>query len=152
MIVGCDPGTKTVGLATIRGDVAEAVTITCPAMADSDLRVEWLRDYIERLLAKFAITLFAIEKMRGFGNGADGPLFHAAAAFRTVAKLRGIKVVEIGVSTWKKVACGAGNATKEEVQAVMRLQWGLDLEENAADALGIATAALQTPVPRKAKH
>ena len=142
------------GLATIDGDDAQAVALSAPAgMVDSDLRIDHLARRLETAFAEGCFegaTLFAIERQHSFGNSADGPLYAAAHRFRVIAKRRGLRVVELDPPAWREAAVGFGNADKQQTLAAMNLMWGLELtDDNAGDALGIATAAAAGVVGRK---
>lgn len=152
MVLGIDPSTTVVGVAIIDGQVAGADVIKAPTNLDADLRIHYLRGKIDAIFEKCpGIKLVAIEQMFSGGNFADGPLHAAASAFRTAAKLRGIRVVEFSVSAWKKVVTGHGAASKAEVMEMMRCRWDMpDLcNDNASDALGVASAALDGLTGRK---
>ena len=50
----------------------------------------------------------------------------------------------VPVGTWKRQACGKGNASKDEVIAAMRLRGFEPADDNEADAIAILLWAIET--------
>ena len=57
---------------------------------------------------------------------------------------RGIPYQGVAVGSWKKHACGKGNASKDEVIAAMRERGFEPADDNEADAIAILLWALDT--------
>jgi len=68
-------------------------------------------------------------------------LGHAAGVIKGWAFSHGLTVVDVVASTAKKALTGSGRATKFGVQEAVRARFGLEPQEDEADAIAVAWAA-----------
>jgi len=103
------------------------------------------------------VTLMGVETQFA-GGGGEGFRARAGAAMR-VAAVRGavsmlgpmlsIQVVEVSPAEGKRALTGSGKATKKQMQAAVLRDFGVALAQDAADACGIARAAITKVQGRK---
>lgn len=156
LILGVDPGSIRCGYGAIDGSdrqprLVECGVLTAPKGRNIYSRLSTIQGDLESLLDELRPGYMALEA--GYvptGKRAERApdalvLAGARAICGTAAARRGISVIEYPPSTVKKCACGRGDATKEQVAAivVMRLRMKRPPEENAADALAVALTHYQ---------
>jgi crossover junction endodeoxyribonuclease RuvC len=151
-VLGIDPGLTRTGYGVIESvagqerAVAAGVIRTDPSVTSS-FRLLELRHDIEGVLDDYEIDAAAIEQV--FMNRNRGTAIAVArasgVAMSTIAD-RGIDVGEYTPSQMKLTITGAGNADKQQIEAVLRMRLGLgpiDGPADVADALGVALCHIQ---------
>jgi crossover junction endodeoxyribonuclease RuvC len=151
-VLGVDPGTRVVGWG-----VVEAHGSRYRAVGHGVLEAPRGRPVAERL-AQLATGLAEVVKAHAPREAAIEEAFHgrdASAALRigeargalvVVLVQAGLGVVGYANNVVKKAVTGAGRASKEQVQAMVRRVLGLDTAPtpfDAADALAVAICHLQ---------
>lgn len=120
------------------------------------------RNYIESVLNIFEIDLVAIEESPNMGGRTTWAttkiLQRLYGVFTGAACGRGIALLEVQPSTWRKTFLGAGNGNLERADAkraalvqCRRLGW-LPADDNAADAAGIWFHACAIVAPHLAQQ
>ena len=151
-VLGIDPGLTRTGYGIIESvsgserALAAGVIRTDPSVSPS-FRLLELRHDIESVLDDFPIDAAAIEQV--FVNRNRGTAIAVARAsgvlMSTLAD-RGIDVGEYSPSQMKMTVTGAGNADKQQIEAVLKMRLGLGSisgPADVADALGIALCHIQ---------
>lgn len=145
-ILALDPGTTALGWALFdtRRGLVDSGTRKLKGN-DVDDRCELARQELITLLpAGCDVDVVALEKMFSAGHNSDAPLAVIAYLIRRRAKVLGIAVVEIAISTWKKRVVGAGNASKAESRIAAEERFGRRFaSQDEADAACIALAAVE---------
>jgi len=126
--------------------------------ADQDgLRIDEVSIGIEGMLVSLPRPmLVAIEAPAGSQSvSAAKAMAQAYAVARTTCRMMGVSPIVVQAHHAKKAATGVSGSSKEDVEAAMRKRWAWEPTERAqvaieaiADALAIATAALDEPTVR----
>jgi crossover junction endodeoxyribonuclease RuvC len=151
-VLGVDPGTGSVGLAVVaqgkgRPSVEWAATLTTPAAAEPEARLERIHTVVSELLAEHHPEALAIERLL-WGRNA-GSAMHVARASGVVmlaAAQAGIPVFEYAPLEVKMAVTGVGNASKEQVRRGLALVLGaahVPRQPDAADAVAVGLCHLQ---------
>lgn len=147
-ILGVDPASKKCGYGCIdvhrqRIVYVEAGVLEAPARAPLYDRIAEIGQDLEQLLDDLKPDALALEAGFVKYDAATLAIGGARAVAAYLARRRGIPVSECAPSAAKKTATGRGDATKEQVAALLRLQLRLKqpLELDAADALAVAIHA-----------
>jgi len=148
LILGIDPGIGTTGYGLIgeRRDgslepVAYGVILT-PPNSPIPSRLQSIYRDVAALLAKYRPEGAAIEKLL-FGKNVTTAMAVGQARGVTILALAdgGLSVAEYTPATVKEAVAGYGNASKAQVQDMVRILLNLDAipkPDDAADALAIA--------------
>ncbi len=151
-VLGIDPGLTRTGYGVIESvagkerAVAAGVIRTDPAVTPS-FRLLELRHDIEGVLDDYEIDAAAIEQV--FVNRNRGTAIAVARASGVVMSTiadRGVDVAEYSPSKMKMTITGAGDADKQQIEAVLRMRLGFGSIQgpaDVADALGIALCHIQ---------
>jgi crossover junction endodeoxyribonuclease RuvC len=146
LTLGIDPGTARFGFGLIDGDrQVRHVThgcLTTPAGQPLGTRLASIRDGLNRLFQRHAITDVAIERL-GYARRLTSAVevSHAIAVAHLVAADHGVPVEEYAPPEIKLAVTGYGGADKNSVQEMVRRF--LELErpprpDHASDALAVA--------------
>lgn len=157
-ILGIDPGTQVCGYGVIetRGPQVRTLDFGVARSSDASLpaRLKVIYDGLVEIIGRYNPDVVAVEgafyqkNVRTaikIGEGRGVALLAAAA--------RGIEVVEYAPAEVKKAVTGNGNASKPQVQQMVRAILGLrelPSPEDAADALAIALCHFHRLPPGKA--
>ena len=106
------------------------------------LFTKWLAE-IERLSGPIAAIWFE-EVRRHAGTDAAHVFGGLLATLTSWAEVRDIPYSGVPVGTWKRWACGKGNANKDAIIAAMRARGYSPADDNEADALAILLWAIET--------
>lgn len=151
IVVGVDPGTRVLGygaVVDVRGELRLLAAGTVrPAGDEPPARLADLRRELDALLARLRPTVVAVESAYSATNvqsalrlgEARGVVLSSAAAF-------GAEVVQYAPAVAKKSLLGNGNASKDQVAAMVATLLGLDEPPrplDVTDALSLALAYLQ---------
>ena len=146
LTLGIDPGTARFGFGLVDGDRnTHHVThgcLTTPAGQPLGTRLARIRDGLQRLFERHAVTDVAIERLgyaRRLTSAVD--VSHAIAVAHLVAADHGLPVEEYAPPEIKLAVTGYGGADKDSVQEMVRRF--LELEhpprpDHASDALAVA--------------
>jgi crossover junction endodeoxyribonuclease RuvC len=160
-ILGVDPGTRTVGYAIVDSGARAPVYVECGVLQtvrgdDVTTRVRRIVEDLAEIIAEFRPGVLALEKAFHGRNAASAlKLGQARGAIMLLAGQHDVPVFEYTPATVKQAVVGNGRATKIQIQARVRLVFGLRRAPSidAADALAIAlTHAFRTPATRGARH
>jgi len=146
LTLGIDPGTARFGFGLVDGDrQIRHVThgcLTTPAGRPLGARLARIRDGLEHLFQRHAITDVAIERL-GYAKRLTSAVevSHSIAVAHLVAADHGVTVEEYAPPEIKLAVTGYGAADKDSVQEMVRRF--LDLErpprpDHASDALAVA--------------
>ncbi len=146
LTLGIDPGTARFGFGLVDGDrQIRHVThgcLTTPAGQPLGARLARIRDGLERLFQRHAITDVAIERL-GYARRLTSAVevSHSIAVAHLVAADHGVTVEEYAPPEIKLAVTGYGGADKDSVQEMVRRF--LDLKrpprpDHASDALAVA--------------
>ena len=146
LTLGIDPGTARFGLGLIEGDrelhhVAHDC-LTTPAGQPLGSRLARIRDGLQQLFDRHAVTDVAIERLgyaRRLTSAVD--VSHAIGIAHLVAADHGVPVEEYAPREIKLAVAGYGGADKDSVQEMVRRYLNLDRPprpDHAADALAVA--------------
>ncbi len=146
LTLGIDPGTARFGFGLVDGDrQIRHVThgcLTTPAGQPLGARLARIRDGLERLFQRHAITDVAIERL-GYARRLTSAVevSHSIAVAHLAAADHGVTVEEYAPPEIKLAVTGYGGADKDSVQEMVRRF--LDLQrpprpDHASDALAVA--------------
>ena len=148
IVLGIDPGTAITGYGVVAGEahgakrLIECGVIRTRARDPLPSRLREIHEGITELIARHQPAVMAIEDVFYAKNvRTTVVLGHARGAAMLAAEQAGIPVAEYAPAAVKKSVCGAGNATKMQVQfMVMRLLKLTRAPEPADAADGVAAA------------
>lgn len=149
-IVGLDPGIGRLGYAVIElaDGAAHCLTCGCVMTAKEHLpgfRLVALRDAVRELVRQFSPAQAVVERLYFSKNVRTAmAVAEARGMLLTLLADARIPVLEVSPQEVKSGATGVGNASKGQVQKMMKLVFRLEKipkPDDAADALAIAYAA-----------
>lgn len=152
IVLGIDPGTRVAGygalvLAPGGPRLVICGTIELPGRPALALRLGHIQDQLEQLLGKLKPAALAIESAFAGRNVQSAlRIGEARGVIIASAARRGVAVSEYAPSVIKKVVTGNGQASKEQVAAMVQRHLGcaeLAAPLDATDALGVALAHCQ---------
>ena len=151
IILGLDPGLADTGYGVIRAEGAKLSclaygSIKTPAKLDLGDRLQMLYEELDGIIKRYQPQVAGMEQLF-FNKNVTTALIVAQARGVTLLTLRqhGLAVCDFTPGQVKQAVCAYGQATKSQVQKMVRLT--LKLKEipqpdDAADALAVALAAL----------
>ena len=152
VILGVDPGTGAIGLASVRGKPNGASVIwsctlrTRPDAAAAE-RLRRIYRAVREAIEVHRPEAVALERlMWGKNIGSAMAVARASGAVMVAAAEAGVPVEEYAPLEVKMAVTGAGNASKEQVRKGLGLLLGADAvptEPDAADAVAVALCHLQ---------
>ena len=164
--IGLDPGTtrqNPAAVALVRWLPGDPAPILLGTTQLTPARHETLAEYLGRLGARLrtdwlgGVTLLAVE-WPYVGENPQSALDLAACCGAALAAAgeAGVTTHLVSPAQAKQALVGVGNATKEQMIAAVRVQFGRALPKDQADAVGIALAglvivrrAVQLPLPKR---
>ncbi len=154
LALGIDPGIAITGYGFIQESADGGIkavaygVIATPAKTPVPTRLQQIYREVTQLLEQYHPTTAAVEKLL-FGKNVTTAMAVGQARGVTLLALAdaGLEIAEYTPATIKEAVAGYGNASKSQVQEMVRLL--LDLEaiprpDDAADALAIAIAHLHS--------
>lgn len=153
IIIGVDPGTLVTGYGVIRaeGNLFEALDFGCirpPVALKLSDRYQIIFECIQSILEKYRPEVLIVETQYVHKNVQSAiKLGMARGIIMLAAKLKGLKVYQYAPSEAKQAVVGKGNATKHQVQQMVKCLLNLKQipePEDAADALALALCYAQT--------
>ena len=152
IILGIDPGTHRTGFGLIEkngknwrhvenGLIAPAIKLLLPE------KLKMIYQMLSRMIAQYQPTEIALEDLFFAKNAKSAlKLGHARGVAMLAAAEQGLKVFEYPPATIKQTICGFGQASKEQMQKMVKIHLKLKevAEENASDALAAALCHGQT--------
>lgn len=152
-IIAIDPGYDRCGVAIIEEISGKPVVIfsTCVTSQKTDeqyLRLASIFKELERLIKEHSPTHMAIETLFFSVNKKTAiKVAEARGAILALAGIEGLGVVELSPQAIKIAMTGSGNATKEQVEKMVRLTVKLPDKaklDDEIDAIALGVASLQT--------
>lgn len=119
-ILAIDPGTREMGIAFLEGE--KILYHGVKAIPKKRFPHETLREgrkVILRLIKDFKPDVLVVEKVFFVNNRSASLLNVFVDEIRAIGRRKGIKVIGYAPSTAKKLICGNGRASKEEVARVV---------------------------------
>jgi len=115
-ILAIDPGTKYIGFALLESEKLIHYGVkTIQRMRTSQQTLQEGKRIILRLIEDFRPDIMVVEKTF-FANNKDSVLLNTFTyKINSIGKRKGLKVLSIATNTARKVVCGNGIASKEEV-------------------------------------
>nr|MBN1229264.1 crossover junction endodeoxyribonuclease RuvC [Anaerolineae bacterium] len=154
LVLGIDPGIAITGYGMVQetpsGDASMVAygAITTPARLDVPARLQQIYREMRQLTEKYRPDSAAIEKLL-FGRNVTTAMAVGQARGVTILALAdsGLAIAEYTPASIKQAVAGYGNASKGQVQDMVKLLLGLDeipRPDDAADALAVALTHLHT--------
>jgi crossover junction endodeoxyribonuclease RuvC len=154
LVLGIDPGIAITGFGLVQDrddgtlDALDYGVVTTPADAPIPVRLQQVYRGVSQLLEKHHPSSAGIEKLL-FGRNVTTAMAVGQARGVTILALAdaGIEVSEYTPASVKEAVAGYGNASKGQVQDMVRLLLRLDKipkPDDAADALAVAIAHLHS--------
>lgn len=149
VVLGVDPGTRVAGFGAIvlAPDGPRLVAcgvIRTPAGAEIAVRLAHLASELRAILARVRPTVVVVEGAFAALNVRSAlRIGEARGAVLATAAAAGARVMEISPASAKKALVGNGNASKEQVAAMVAVVLGveeIDAPLDATDALALALA------------
>lgn len=115
-ILAIDPGTRTMGLAFLEGEMLVYHGVkTIPKERTPSATLARSREIVRRLIRDFRPELLALEKTF-VGRHRNTALLNVLAdEIRAIGLRQGLRVMALAPTTIRKTVCGNGHATKREV-------------------------------------
>ena len=158
-VLGIDPGTAACGYGIVHGSDGRLRALgggcfRTPAREPLDARLLTIFEGVRALIAEHAPDAVAIEESF---VGADARIAlsvgQARGAVLVAAASAGVDCTEYAPAHVKQALCGYGRAEKAQMQRMVRLVLGLDVEPSTsheADALAVAICHALAPRPLEA--
>ena len=144
-ILGIDPGSRLTGFGIIemRGNCLQCITTGCVKIKGDDLatKLKIIFEGISQLVTEFQPHEVAIENIFMYRNADSAlKLGQARGAAISAVSVQSIPVHEYTPTQIKKAIVGKGNATKQQVQHMVKAVLSLNRtpQSDAADALAAA--------------
>jgi crossover junction endodeoxyribonuclease RuvC len=151
-VLGIDPGTAACGYGIVHESDRRLKVIahgcwTTRAGQRQDLRLKTIFDGVAALIAEHAPDAVALEESY---VGADARIAlsvgQARGAVLVACAAAGVAAAEYAPAHVKQAVCGYGRADKVQVQRMVRLVLGIDIEnQHASDALAVAICHATAP-------
>ena len=150
-VIGIDPGLAATGYGVVAGDARNAEVLTYGVIRTRSPRprserLHAIHEQVSELIAEHRPDELAIEEPYVAANVRSAfAIGEARAAAMIAAAEHGIGVFQYQASAVKAAVAGHGGAPKEQVQAMVAMQLGLDAPPeplDAADALALALTRL----------
>ncbi|MEW6060795.1 MAG: crossover junction endodeoxyribonuclease RuvC [Bacteroidota bacterium] len=120
-VLAIDPGTKYIGFALLED--FKLVHYGVKTILSTRHALHLGKEAVSRLLADYRPDTLVVEKTF-FGNNRDSILLNTLAKqIQILGKKRGLKVMSIAANSVRKVVCGNGSASKDEVARAMVMKF-----------------------------
>lgn len=152
-IFGIDPGSDRTGYGCVEQNRSRHALVVCgtlcgPARASFPDKLKAIHAGLTTLLARHRPDCVAVENIFYARNVRSAlRLGHARGVALLAAAEAGLPVVEYSPAEIKRAVVGYGRAEKQQVQSMMRLLLGVDLDPwplDASDALAVAICHLHS--------
>jgi crossover junction endodeoxyribonuclease RuvC len=158
-VLAIDPAIRNTGYAVIEGDARQPRVLTydviaIPAKVSQSGALSAIRSHLAHLITQYSPDEVAVEGIIYVQSHQTAITMGAARAAALIAAAdAGLPVYEYAPKRVKQAVVGRGTADKQQVAFMVRALLGLSETppHDAADALAIAFAHLQTGDPLKAK-
>jgi len=151
LVLGLDPGSRITGYGLVSSEKGRlhCVDAGCIRLAHLEFaqRLGEIHRRLDQLIAAHAPQVLSVEQVFSARNpGSALKLGQARGAAIAVAAVRDLELAEYSARQIKQALTGTGNASKSQVQYMIRALLGLQYtpEEDAADALAAAWCHLAT--------
>jgi crossover junction endodeoxyribonuclease RuvC len=153
LIMGVDPGTRCTGYGIVRTEGGQATCVEYGAITSPSRLSAWqchvrIYDGMTRLVQEYALEAVAVESQFFFKNAVAAlRIGEARSAAMLPLSRAGLAIAEYAPRRVKQAVVGRGNATKDQVAAMVATLLNLrgPIEPaDAADALAIALCHAQT--------
>lgn len=144
VIIGIDPGSRVTGYGVLKlhqdFELLGSGIIDLRKEGDLPQRLAKLTLELSQIFEKWKPDFVSIEKVFLGKNPASAfTLGHARGICLSQAALAGAQVAEYATRSAKKAVSGRGGATKEELQKIIEMQFGVKINNlDATDALALA--------------
>lgn len=151
IIIGIDPGTTVTGYCVVQKDTSGLSVLDCgcirpPAKEKTHERCKIIHEAVVELISTYSPTAMAIETqfVHEKNPQAGITIGMARGVISLAASLASIAIYEYAPKQIKQAATGNGNASKQQVKAMMQHYFQLtSLPYDAADALAAAVCYYQ---------
>jgi crossover junction endodeoxyribonuclease RuvC len=147
-VLGVDPGLSVTGYGLLeikngQPTLAEAGVVRTPRQAAIEARLASLYNGLTEIIQEYSPDVLAIEEVyiKGARPETGLKMGHARGVLFLAAAKRGVPVVSYQATGVKKALTGNGRASKEQVQAMVKIILGLDSlpqPVDVSDALAVA--------------
>ena len=148
-VLGVDPGLSVTGYGLVeikdgQPTLTEAGVVRMPRQAAIEVRLASLYDGLNDIIQEYRPDIMAIEEVYIKGDRPETGLKmgHARGVLFLAAAKKGIPVVSYQATGVKKALTGNGRASKEQVQAMVKVILGLDSLPGPADVSDALAVAL----------
>jgi crossover junction endodeoxyribonuclease RuvC len=149
--LGIDPGTARLGYGVVEGDDPAAAiefgVVETPAGAPMAERLLHLHAEVDAIIREYRPAVMVVEKLFFSRNVTNAMTVGQARGVAMLAAAQsGIAVVEYTPAEVKQAVAGYGNASKSQIQEMVRIILNLDelpRPDDAADALAVAICHIQ---------
>ncbi|MFC1908189.1 crossover junction endodeoxyribonuclease RuvC [Chloroflexota bacterium] len=151
IVLGIDPGTKTMGYGVVEGGEDETVLVDCgaltsPLRSSIGERLSYLYNKLLEIISRYKPDVVAIEQPFVAKNARSALAIGRAQTVAILAAAnRDIPTYEYTPARIKQMITNYGASSKEQVQEMVKLQLGLSQipqPNDAADALAVAMCHL----------
>jgi len=153
-IIGIDPGSRFTGIAIIEKQGSKLVrifsaTIVAVKAEKLEEKLKIIFSEIIKVLEEYKPANASVERIFHSVNAHSSLILgHARGAALLALELQGVKIHEYAPTEVKSAVVGVGRATKDQVNAMVKillnLDRGLKLKEDEADALAVAICHANT--------
>jgi len=145
-VLGIDPGSSVTGFGIVERADGRVVhvghgTIRPPRKDPLERRLAFIHEHLSEMISVYEPEVAVIERVFISSNPRSAlVLGHARGVALAAASSAGLSVAELAPRAVKKAVVGTGNATKQQVQEMVRRLLALESvpPQDAADALAIA--------------
>lgn len=147
-ILGIDPGISRLGWGVVDLDDKDNISwidggcVTTSSKLEYSLRYWEIYSFLNKIIKKYSIKLLGLEKVFFAKNVKNAIITgESRGVVLTLAGKFDVPVVEYAPNEVKQLVTGYGNASKEQVQTVVKMVLNLDFipqPDDHADALAIA--------------
>lgn len=151
IILGIDPGTRSLGFGLLQNEEkkwrhVDNGLVTTPPKISMPLKLKKIFEEVSALIEKFAPAEIALEDVFVAKNARSSlKLGYARGVVMLAAARAGVPVYEYPPATVKQAVAGFGQATKEQMQKMVKIHLKLReaAAEDASDALAVALTHCQ---------
>lgn len=144
MILGIDPGLANTGWAVLKNEneVVDSGCLVTKSNDDSTERLAFIYNKLEEIIKKYKVETVSLESLFFAKNAKSAlPVAEAIGVIKLCGAENGCRVVEYTPLQIKMALVGYGRAEKEQVEAMVRNQLGLEERvkiSHEADAMAAA--------------
>lgn len=145
-VLGVDASTVRCGFALVKDDrkLAHLDELEFKSKIPHKDRRHSIANRVAELCERWHPDVVVLERIRLFHKGMIKfeTIMRLCAVWTTISDASPVTCYTVPTQSWKKIAIGAGNATKEQTVQWVSSNYGKQVNHDVADAIGIGVAGL----------